>query len=97
MRLKKNEIEAIKKVAGLIFKKPEIYLFGSRINDNLKGGDIDLYIKLSYKPNLTDDIKFLAKLKRIIGERKIDLVIDYPQRQKELIDEIVKKEGIRLE
>ena len=95
MRLKKSEIEAIKEVANLIFKEPEIYLFGSRVDDNLKGGDIDLYIKLSYKPNLTDDVKFLAKLKRIIGERKIDLVIDYPERKKELIDEVVKK-GIRI-
>ena len=97
MRLKKSEIKAIKEVANLIFKAPKIYLFGSRTKDNLKGGDIDLYIKLNYEPNLTDDIKFLAKLKRKIGDRKIDLVIDYPQRKKELIDEIVKKEGIEIE
>ena len=76
MRLKQKEIKAIKEVASYIFRNPEIYLFGSRVDDNLKGGDIDLYIKLSYKPNLTDDIKFLVKLKRIIGERKIDLVLD---------------------
>ena len=97
MRLKKSEIEVIKEVANLIFKNPDIYLFGSRVKDNIKGGDIDLRIKLSYKPNLTDDVKFLAKLKRIIGDRKIDLIIDYPNRKKELIDEIVKKEGIRIE
>lgn len=97
MRLKINEIEAIKKVAKTIFKNPEIYLFGSRVNDDLKGGDIDLYIKINYKPDLTDDIKFLVKLKKIIGDRKIDLIIDYPKRKKELIDEIVKKEGIRIE
>ena len=76
MRLKKSEIEVIKRVANLIFKNPDIYLFRSRVKDNIKGRDI-LYIKLSYKPNLTDDLKFLAKLKRIIGDRKIDIVIDY--------------------
>ncbi len=97
MRLKINEIEAIKKVANVVFRHPEIYLFGSRVNDDLKGGDIDLYIKINYKPDLTDDIKFLVKLKKIIGDRKIDLIIDYPKRKKELIDEIVKKEGIRIE
>ena len=97
MRLREKEKIAIKKVANKIFKNPKIYLFGSRVNDNLKGGDIDLYIQLSYKPDLTDDIKFLVKLKREIGDRKIDLVIDYPERKKELIDEIVRKEGIEIE
>jgi len=97
LRLKKKEIEAIKKVANLIFKDPKIYLFGSRVDDNLRGGDIDLYIRLDYKPNLTDDVKFLVKLKKIIGERKIDLIIDYPERKKELIDKIVEKEGILIE
>jgi len=64
LRLKDREIEAIKKIANLIFKDPKIYLFGSRVNDNLRGGDIDLYIRIDYKPNLTDDIKFLVKLKK---------------------------------
>ena len=97
MRLKENEIKAIKEVANFIFNDPEIYLFGSRVRDDLKGGDIDIYIRINYKPHITDDIKFLAKLKRLIRERKIDLIIDYPDRKKELIDYIVQKEGIKIE
>ena len=96
MRLNQKEINAIKTTANEIFKNPQIFLFGSRTNDNIKGGDIDLYIKLSYKPHFLDKPKFLAKLKRIIGDQKIDLVINYPGKEAEIIDTIVQKEGIKL-
>ena len=43
MRLTQKEIEFINKTIKN-FLDCEIYLFGSRIDDNLKGGDIDLYI-----------------------------------------------------
>ena len=43
MRLTQKEIEFINKTIKK-FLDCEIYLFGSRIDDNLKGGDIDLYI-----------------------------------------------------
>ena len=42
MRITKNEIEFINKTIKS-FLDCEIYLFGSRVNDNLKGGgDVDL-------------------------------------------------------
>ncbi len=44
MRLTNREIEIIKYQTFRLFKDSEIYLFGSRIDDNKKGGDIDLYI-----------------------------------------------------
>jgi len=52
MRLQKDEIELIKKeIKNLI--EGEIYIFGSRVDDNKKGGDVDIYIiptdKLSAK------------------------------------------------
>ena len=43
MRITKNEIEFINKTIKS-FLDCEIYLFGSRVDDNLRGGDIDLYI-----------------------------------------------------
>ena len=45
MRLSKKEIQVILRVAKEIYGEGvEIYLFGSRINDEKKGGDIDLYV-----------------------------------------------------
>ncbi len=96
MRLSSFEIDAIKKSAKEVFGKCRIYLFGSRVDDGLKGGDIDLYIQLSQKPPFLSKEKFLSILKRKIGEQKIDVVISYPQKEKTLIDEEALKKGILL-
>jgi predicted nucleotidyltransferase len=90
MRLNEKEILFIKQVFIEIFEKGEIYLFGSKINDNLKGGDIDLYIS-SPNANLEKKLKFLVNLKKLIGDRKIDVVVN----KKGLIEKNAKK-GILL-
>ena len=95
MRLSNFEKEAIIKTAKKHFKDFELYLFGSRIDDTKKGGDIDLYFKLSQKPDIMAKIKFLVELKNIIGEQKIDVVIYYPSKQIREID-IIAQKGIRL-
>ena len=55
----------------------EIYLFGSRVDDSKKGGDIDLLVAVHDE---SDDI-FLKKIKAVtaiqlaIGDQKIDLIV----------------------
>ena len=46
MRLSQRYIEVIKKYFKEFFQNGEIYLFGSRVDDSKKGGDIDLYLNL---------------------------------------------------
>ncbi len=77
MRLNKYEIEGIKKAFLEIFGKGQVYLFGSRIDDNKKGGDIDLYLKLENEFNNIREkkIQFLIKLDYYIGEQKVDVII----------------------
>ena len=76
MRLTQKEIEAIKESFYKIFKSGKIYLFGSRVDDTKKGGDIDLYIQTDFQKNLAKEkINFLVSLKRKIGEQKIDVVL----------------------
>lgn len=95
MRLKPDEIEAISEIFINVFGVGTIRLFGSRTDDNKRGGDIDLYIETPLHDELQrKKIDFLVKLKRRIGERKIDVVID--RDEKRLIDRIAKKEGIVL-
>lgn len=79
MRISPKEIEIIKDLASEIFGRgTKVFLFGSRIQDDKKGGDIDLLIRNREKEHLTlsAKIKFLAELKSLIGEQKIDVVLD---------------------
>lgn len=44
MRLNRKEQEAIKLTCLEVFGTDEVYVFGSRVDDSERGGDIDLYI-----------------------------------------------------
>jgi predicted nucleotidyltransferase len=90
---KKNILETVAKVFG---SKVSVYLFGSRVDDSKRGGDIDLYIKSDkpIKDKLNKKIKFLVEVEKKIGEQKIDLVINSDS--KRLIERIAVSEGIRL-
>ena len=58
-------------------------------------GDIDLYVELEDQPDSTrKKIDFLVTLKRKIGARKIDVVID--RKQNRPIDRKAKEEGVLL-
>ena len=97
MRLKKEHIESIKNIAIDTFgNNVSIYLFGSRVDDSKKGGDIDLYLETDTKEELFEKkIAMLTNLKKAIGEQKIDLVINNFSTEK-FIFKVAKEEGILL-
>ena len=51
-----------------------VYLYGSRLDDSLKGGDIDLLV-LSRRLGFPDKIDLLIAIKDRLGEQRIDLSI----------------------
>jgi len=76
MRLTNYEIDSIKQNFYEVFGEGKIYLFGSRVDDTKRGGDIDLYVVPENKDTLRKKkIDFLIKLDEYIGEQKIDVVI----------------------
>jgi len=96
MRLENSEKTSIKSIANYIFgNNSKVILFGSRVDDHLKGGDIDLYIQPADKSNLWEKkINFLVQLKSALGDQKIDVVIAKdPSR---LIEQEALKKGIEL-
>ncbi len=95
MRLTDFEIKSIKQTFLEVFEDGEIYLFGSRVDDSLKGGDIDLYIKVKENQDLLyKKIQFLAKIKEKIGDQKIDVVISKDETR--IIEQEAIIKGIKL-
>ena len=73
MRLSDFESSSIKKCAKEVFGENVVKLFGSRTEDQKRGGDIDLLIDSKHKEKLTveNKIHFLVKLKSKIGDQKL--------------------------
>ncbi len=74
VRLSQATCQAIKSNVAKIVPEADCYLFGSRTDDTLKGGDIDVLILTPEKLPLS----LLSSLRRSIlnqiGEQKLDLV-----------------------
>ena len=75
IRLEKEEIKIIKNVITKVFGESDIYIFGSRIKLEKKGGDVDIFVI----PKNYDDL-FEKRLKTVILLkekllRNIDIVI----------------------
>lgn len=73
-----------------------LYLFGSRIDDNKKGGDIALFLETNEKISLQTEMAFLKEVYSRITQRKVDLIINSPEKIDRSIFQIAKKEGVLL-
>jgi len=75
--LTEYKIASIKKTFSEVFKDGDVYLFSSRVDNNKRGGDIDIYLCPIHNQDdsLKKKIKFLLKHEDYIGEQKIDVII----------------------
>lgn len=73
-----------------------LYLFGSRVDDDKKGGDIDLFIESQEQIGLETRLKFLGAVERNITIRKVDLLVKTPFVTDKVIFTTAKKTGIKL-
>jgi predicted nucleotidyltransferase len=99
MRLTAFEIDAIRRCARRHFGEHcVVRLFGSRVDDARRGGDIDLHIESETidQATLTKEIMFRKELKDIIGEQQIDVLVRAPDYTPRPIDQIATETGIRL-
>lgn len=74
MRLSQHEITSIKNTVADFDSHAKVYLFGSRVDDNKRGGDIDLLI-ISKTIDLETKLRIRVRLYDLIGEQKIDIVV----------------------
>lgn len=81
MRLTNTQIQIIKSETKLVFgKTAHVYLFGSRVDDNKKGGDIDLLIltDITTQSQRTKVDLLHVNLILALGDQKIDILVNSP-------------------
>jgi predicted nucleotidyltransferase len=99
MRISEPQIQSIKHVVtDVLGRQVQIRLFGSRLDDDARGGDIDLYIHADTPIDRPAYISALiqAKLIREIGERKVDIILDAPNLKRDSIHQIAEQTGVAL-
>jgi len=73
----KTELDIQKAFLGSFAAGDELYLFGSRVDNAAKGGDIDLLVVSIAGPDelVARRSRFSALLSKALGERKVDIVL----------------------
>lgn len=94
MRLTTDQIDTIKSTAAAVLGEGvQVTLFGSRLHDGQKGGDIDLYIEVP-EPRLMQKIRCKVQLQERL-DMPVDLIVK-PLGDTSPIGQIAKKEGVVL-
>lgn len=99
MRITDQQAQQIKSIVTESFgKEAHVWLFGSRANDNAKGGDVDILVTTTN--NIDEPVSMSAKvsvkLTRIFNGRKVDVVVEAPNIKQQPIFEVAKATGVRL-
>ena len=87
MRVKNEQAEFLKQAISRYLPDAAVYLIGSRANDKLKGGDIDILVIAEKELTGQDKRNIKLSFYKEFGEQKIDIVSfkkDEPSNFKEL-------------
>ena len=94
MRLTPDQTRIIKDtIHRVLDPNAQVWLFGSRIDENRRGGDVDLYVETD-RPRLLAELQCKANLEEAL-DLHVDLVIRQPERDHPIYS-IAKAEGIPL-
>lgn len=96
MRLTERERDAILACARRHFGAgSRVLLFGSRVDDARRGGDIDLHVvaETPAQATLTSELRFRADLADLIGEERVDVLVREPGYAPRPIDLIALRTG----
>lgn len=99
MRLTDQQRLQIRNAAARVLgEQAEVWLFGSRVDDTARGGDIDLYVELDGDADevLERQLRFYASLQRELGEQRIDIVVHRRGTPLRPIDREALRHGVRL-
>ncbi|MCU6454910.1 nucleotidyltransferase domain-containing protein [Sphingomonas sp. A2-49] len=98
MRLSPDEVAAIKTAAAEAFGETAVVrLFGSRVHDDLRGGDIDLLVEVN---DIDDELRqrttFESRFWAMTEPRKVDVLVAVRGRPPGPFERIAYRDGIVL-
>lgn len=99
MRLTPAQIETIKSTAqDVLGEGVQVTLFGSRVDDTLRGGDVDLMMVVEQPvPEPAVAVSRIAtRISRAMEGRKVDVLLKAPNLLEQAIHRIAQQEGVRL-
>ncbi|RYU56645.1 nucleotidyltransferase domain-containing protein [Methylolobus aquaticus] len=99
MRLTPEQIETIRRTTWEIFgAEARVRLFGSRLDDSARGGDIDLLVEpgLPIAEPERKRLELVARLQLRMGDQPIDVLIAGPQVQPGDIYDLAQRQGVLL-
>ena len=99
MRLTSSQEQLIKSTVDRVLgAENRVWLFGSRVNDALRGGDIDLLIETEAAfPNRAKMLcRLYGALIYALGDRKLDVLLKDARTRDAPVFEIAKRTGVIL-
>lgn len=82
----------------LVGPRARVRLFGSRVDDSLRGGDIDLLVEspVALTARLQTQLRLGARLERTLGGRRIDVLVIDPDTERLPVHEAALATGVEL-
>ena len=98
MRLPPDYVAAIKEAAREAFGEGAVVrLFGSRVRDDLRGGDIDLHVETDRATaDLAHAARFRSLLWQALDEEQVDVVVRAHGAAPSWLDRAAQREGVIL-
>jgi len=99
MRLSQQTQHIIRDTVQEIFgASATVKLFGSRLNDKMRGGDIDLLVELTSVLSDTERkaMQLIARLQIRLGDQPIDVLVIDPSTSMNSIHQQASKTGVTL-
>lgn len=95
MRLSPQERQTITGILRAVDPQGEFVLFGSRADDQRKGGDIDLWWRTSRRLDLKTQMTTQWRLE-VACDTNVDLLVSGPREPESAIHQIARETGVAL-